>query len=110
VSAHDPGAANGQQTYPPMLRCVCGDLDVLHNLSTVGKRTGCSNSNCDCRAFTEAVASGSCVRCATPASALCCSSHKALLCHRCYRQTHFVEICVEGCPDCAREGLDVRLP
>jgi hypothetical protein len=52
-----------------------------------------------------------CVRCfTTPASAVCCSTHNALLCHRCYRRTHFVEVCVEGCTDCAREGLDVRLP
>lgn len=48
-----------------------------------------------------------CVRCfTTPASALCCSSHNALLCHGCYRRTHFVEICTLGCTDCAREGLD----
>jgi len=48
-----------------------------------------------------------CIRCKTVrALALCCSSHNALLCHGCYRRTHFVEICVPGCPDCAREGLD----
>jgi hypothetical protein len=29
-----------------------------------------------------------------------------MLCHACYRRTHFVEVCVAGCPNCAREGLD----
>lgn len=48
-----------------------------------------------------------CIRCkVTEGDSLCCSSHNALLCHRCYRRTHFVDICIEGCPDCAREGLD----
>jgi hypothetical protein len=51
-----------------------------------------------------------CVRCkASPTLAFCCSSHNALLCHGCYRRTHFVEVCVEGCTDCAREGLGVVL-
>lgn len=51
-----------------------------------------------------------CIRCkTTPADALCCSSHNALLCHRCYRRTHFVEVCIAGCADCAREGLAVLL-
>lgn len=35
----------------------------------------------------------------------CCSSHKKQLCHGCYRQTHFVEICVDGCQDCSDENL-----
>lgn len=39
----------------------------------------------------------------------CCSSHKKRLCHRCYRLTHFVEICVEGCPECAAEKLPLIL-
>jgi len=48
-----------------------------------------------------------CIRCNVLASAgLCCSSHKAALCHGCYRITHFVEICVTDCADCAHEGLD----
>ena len=47
-----------------------------------------------------------CIRCgSTPSAGLCCSSHKAALCHGCYRRTHFVEVCVEGCTNCAREGL-----
>lgn len=53
MSRQDPGAASGQQTYPPMLRCTCGCLEALHNLSDAGKRTGCSSSNCPCKAFTE---------------------------------------------------------
>lgn len=50
-----------------------------------------------------------CIRCKTvPAAAKpCCSSHSAPLCHGCYRRVHFVEVCVEGCTDCAREGLEV---
>lgn len=36
---------------------------------------------------------------------VCCSSHDARMCHGCYRRTHFVEICVEGCEKCAAEGL-----
>jgi hypothetical protein len=48
-----------------------------------------------------------CIQCKkTPSTGLCCSSHKAALCHRCYRRTHFVEICGSTCQDCAREGLD----
>lgn len=30
----------------------------------------------------------------------CCSVHKGLLCHRCYRYTHHVEVC--GCERCVR--------
>ena len=39
----------------------------------------------------------------------CCSSHGKTLCHRCYRRTHFVEVCVAGCKDCAAQGLPVVL-
>jgi hypothetical protein len=35
----------------------------------------------------------------------CCSAHGKPLCHRCYRETHFVEVCVPGCAACEREGL-----
>lgn len=49
-----------------------------------------------------------CARCHDVASTgQCCSSHGKELCHRCYRRTHFVEVCVAGCEDCAREGLPV---
>jgi hypothetical protein len=37
----------------------------------------------------------------------CCSSHCKQLCHRCYRRTHFVEVCIAGCEACAREGLPI---
>lgn len=52
-----------------------------------------------------------CARCSTkPAqSGVCCSSHGRRLCHLCYRRTHWVEVCVTGCPDCATENLPVRL-
>jgi hypothetical protein len=50
-----------------------------------------------------------CVRCEdTPADGNCCSAHNKPLCHACYRRTHFVEICVDGCPSCASEGLPVQ--
>jgi hypothetical protein len=50
-----------------------------------------------------------CIRCTTtPSAGTCCSSHGKELCHGCYRRTHFVEVCVEGCVYCAREGLSVR--
>lgn len=50
--------------------------------------------------------SRNCERCTTAAAvSRCCSSHGKNLCHRCYRQTHFVEVCVAGCSACAREGL-----
>lgn len=39
----------------------------------------------------------------------CCSSHLWDLCHRCYRRTHFVQVCVEGCRSCERQGLPVVL-
>lgn len=49
-----------------------------------------------------------CIRCkSTPADGACCSAHNKLLCHACYRRTHFVEVCVAGCSACAREGLPV---
>lgn len=47
-----------------------------------------------------------CIRCKMkPADGICCSSHGKRLCHGCYRQTHFVEVCVAGCSACTREGL-----
>lgn len=58
-----------------------------------------------------ALGAATCSRCkVAPSTGVCCSSHNTLLCHYCYRRTHFVEICVEGCRLCAGEGLDVRLP
>jgi hypothetical protein len=51
-----------------------------------------------------------CVRCdQVVADGLCCSSHEHELCHGCYRRTHFVEVCVEGCTDCVRESLPLVL-
>jgi hypothetical protein len=51
-----------------------------------------------------------CERCkATPAASVCCSAHGKKLCHLCYRRTHFVGVCVEGCQECAAEGLPVNL-
>ncbi len=51
-----------------------------------------------------------CRRCLAPATGRCCSTHGHRLCHGCYRRTHFVEVCVEGCPDCAAEGLPLAFP
>lgn len=48
-------------------------------------------------------------KCPTAAVGICCSSHRKPLCHHHYRRTHFVEVCVEGCEECAAEGLPVRL-
>lgn len=42
-----------------------------------------------------------CTRCGNPAdhtTETCCSSHNRVLCHMCYRITHWVEIC--NCPKC----------
>lgn len=50
-----------------------------------------------------------CERCPTPAQGVCCSSHGKVLCHRCYRTTHFVQVCVEGCDACQAEGLALVL-
>lgn len=50
-----------------------------------------------------------CRFCPTAARGVCCSSHGDLLCHRCYRMTHFVEVCVAGCTACKAEGLPVSL-
>ncbi len=41
---------------------------------------------------------------------LCCSSHDKFLCHRCYRLTHFVEVCSETCKQCEAEGLPMIYP
>jgi hypothetical protein len=47
-----------------------------------------------------------CQRCAlAPAESECCSSHQKHLCHKCYRVTHFVEVCSPTCSKCQREGL-----
>lgn len=40
----------------------------------------------------------------------CCSSHNKHLCHGCYRRSHFVGICYEGCPQCAAEDLPLIYP
>lgn len=51
-----------------------------------------------------------CQRCTqTPMWQQCCSSHRHDLCHGCYRHTHFVMVCVDGCRACAAEGLPVLL-
>lgn len=48
-----------------------------------------------------------CMRCkSAEAVAVCCSSHNYLMCHRCYRRSHFVDRCGHDCEACAREGLD----
>lgn len=63
------------------------------------------------KAEVEKLRAALCVRCATtaPAPGTCCSSHNKRLCHLCYRRTHFVEVCVAGCRDCAAERLPMRL-
>jgi len=58
-------------------------------------------------AVRQATSTVGCVRCSTPAQGVCCSSHGKQLCHRCYRRTHLVEVCVEGCKACQAEGLPV---
>lgn len=51
-----------------------------------------------------------CIRCLVqPFAGVCCSAHNKQLCHLCYRRTHFVEVCVAGCSECAAEGLPVKL-
>jgi hypothetical protein len=48
----DQGAASGQQTYTPIGRCRCSDLETLHVISeTTKKRGACSSSTCDCRRY-----------------------------------------------------------
>jgi len=39
----------------------------------------------------------------------CCSAHGKRLCHRCYRTTHYVEVCTVGCEACTRERLPLVL-
>lgn len=51
-----------------------------------------------------------CDRCSDkPSRGRCCSSHGKQLCHGCYRRTHFVELCVEGCSLCRDECLPISL-
>lgn len=70
----------------------------------------CPPGECDGETCTDPNEKPRCVRCADqPGDRTCCSSHDKLLCHACYRRTHFVEVCVEGCESCAREGLPVVL-
>lgn len=38
----------------------------------------------------------------------CCSAHNNLLCHRCYRWTHYVEVC--GCAACVRDRIPRIFP
>ncbi|MEU7904148.1 hypothetical protein [Actinoplanes sp. NPDC049118] len=54
MSRQDPGATTGQMPYE-LSRCTCGCLSSLHKLTDAGERATCSNSNCGCRRFTEAV-------------------------------------------------------
>lgn len=47
-----------------------------------------------------------CVRCLLARDvSQCCSSHGHDMCHRCYRLTHFVEVCSEECTRCKAENL-----
>lgn len=49
-----------------------------------------------------------CVLCSKPADHVtetCCSSHNKVLCHACYRRTHFVEVC--PCALCEYSGMTV---
>lgn len=107
----DLQAATGQQPYEPA-RCECGELVTVHAFNTKGQRAACSGSTCPCKRFVAATEVAvapktvSCIQCESDSVGLCCSSHKAALCHRCYRLTHFVEICGSACDSCAREGLD----
>jgi hypothetical protein len=52
-------------------------------------------------------ASTTCARCGQSrrTGSICCSSHVKSLCHGCYRRSHLVELCAEGCVPCAEEGL-----
>jgi hypothetical protein len=36
-----------------LTRCACRCLITVHRLNDAGVRTSCSNSNCDCKTFTE---------------------------------------------------------
>jgi hypothetical protein len=54
MSRQDPGAATGKTPYD-LPRCTCGCLCSLHKVMDDGRRAACSNSNCDCRGFVEAV-------------------------------------------------------
>lgn len=45
MSRQDPGAATGAGVYPPTRRCVCGESEMVHNL-TGGTRRGCPASGC----------------------------------------------------------------
>jgi hypothetical protein len=54
VTRQDAGAASGQQVYPPLTRCVCGELITVHMFDSKGRRAACSYSNCrSCPGFTE---------------------------------------------------------
>ena len=69
--------------------------ETSHHTIEVGSSTDCGDADIS-----------RCIRCkTTPADQLCCSSHNALLCHGCYRRTHFVEVCIAGCAACTRENL-----
>ena len=88
---------------PEPSRCLCSHLLMLHKINGQGERANCSSSACGCRTFRDAT----CIRCTKkPSVGPCCSSHNVALCHGCYRRTHFVEICTQGCPSCLAEGLD----
>lgn len=60
-------------------------------------------------AAAEAVQQCERLHCTKDMHEICCSSHNKALCHECYRRTHFVEVCVEGCDGCNVEGLAVIL-
>ena len=82
---------------------LCGEFTVPWG-DHVGDALMAEHQALDCGAVTRP-----CWRCGADRSSLCCSSHGKRLCHGCYRRTHFVVVCVEGCPECVAEGLPVVL-
>ncbi|MFI2663237.1 hypothetical protein [Micromonospora carbonacea] len=87
----------------------CGDAQKVFDRSIEHECAGVE-SHRDMLARHIAAAANPCERCTdTAATGTCCSSHGKKLCHLCYRQTHWVELCVGGCPECASEGLPINL-
>lgn len=106
-------ACTGRDGRPSPYACpTCGHC-AQHDHGGCAART--KDGRCGCTGEVAKPTGPTCARCAlndrpgVASRGECCSSHKSELCHRCYRETHLVEVCTAGCSDCAAEGLPIRL-
>lgn len=108
-----PGSTSpecGPTSVTPALPAAVGPEDQLGVLSNLPPLPPKWKGEDYLSRHPEGFPDGPCERCRNRASiGRCCSSHNKELCHRCYRVTHFVEVCSERCERCAAEQLPPNL-